>query len=189
MVKFCQPQPAVYLFYSVLRNFSWFIMCLWGLNATWGNEVLMHCGIDVCVWPDIVLCNGPVSGGGWGGQGVTGEKDPVWTALRVNIFAPTFTKDLTKKESEGGMGVSVDDDWRVCMTEPFQTPFSYTYCTHNSTISLSHWCVHELQEIHSSACGIIISGWDDFNYWLQSTNESGPDWNEKSDSDVKIQNL
>lgn len=109
-------------------------MCLWGLNATGGNEVLMHCGIDVCVWPEIVLCNGPVSGGGWGGQGVTGEKVPVWTALRVNIFAPTFTKDLTKKKRDGGRGVSEDDDWRVCMTEPFQTPFSYTYYTHKSTL-------------------------------------------------------
>lgn len=34
------------------------------------------------------------------GYGVTGEKAPVWTALRVNIFAPTFTKDLTKRERE-----------------------------------------------------------------------------------------
>lgn len=161
-------------------------MCLWGLNATWGNEVLMHCGIDVCVWPDIVLCNGPVSGGGWGGQGVTGEKDPVWTALRVNIFAPTFTKDLTKKRERGrdggvsGRRLKSLHDWTISNT--FQLHLlhtqQHTWATapyHSHTDAFTH----DLQEIHSSACGIIISGWDDFNYWLQSTYESGPDWNEK----------
>lgn len=159
-------------------------MCLCGLNATGGNEVLMHCGIDVCVWPEIVLCNGPVSGGGWGGQGVTGEKVPVWTALRVNIFAPTFTKDLTKKRERKGGGVSGRrlkslHDWTISNT--FQLHLLHTqehawatapYHSHTDafTHELHRRSVHQpvvLSSVHE----------DDSNFWLQSTYESGPDWN------------
>ncbi len=94
------------------------------------------------------------------GGGSHWGKNPVWTALRVNIFAPTFTKDLTKKER--------GCQWTFAWLNHFKH-LSATLITHTTAPYHSHTdaFTHELQ-IHSSARGMIISGWGDFNC------ESGP---------------
>lgn len=145
----------------MLHHFSWFI-----LGLTWGNEVLMHCGIDVWDWPEILLCNGPVSGGGWGGVGSHWGKSPCLDCPPCEHFCPYIHKRLYKKERERREGVSVDEfAWLNHFKHLPATLVAHTSRSTHCT-SLLYRRVHSTPErIHSSVHLCCSSQWMEISIW------------------------